>query len=133
MTPEEFKRIGIRMYGRKHWRREYSIHLGLNASTIWRMSTRTADIPSVVEVAVRGLLEKHKVLTKLAGDFREQRAREKHRYRGRSSRRPKPKPRRKPRTVIHYTPKESDNATLESPQESAIPAVHGDASENASG
>lgn len=117
MSPEEFQRIGIRMYGRKHWRREYSIHLGLDASTIWRISTREKPIPAVVEVAVRGLLEKHKVLTKLAGDLREKKARERHRYKGRASRRKPLRPEKRPRTVIHYNPpaQEISDESLETP------------------
>ena len=82
MTPEEFKRAGIRMYGSKHWRRGLSINLGLDPSTVWRVSTRQKDVSPVVEVAVKGLLEKHKQLATAEKLAREQRARERHRYKG---------------------------------------------------
>jgi hypothetical protein len=60
VTPLELERIGKRMYGPHRWRSQLALNLGLNVSTIWRMSKRE-DIPHLVEVAVRGLLERHKV------------------------------------------------------------------------
>jgi len=60
MTPLEFERIGKKMYGPHRWRSQLALNLGLNVSTIWRMGKRE-DIPHLVEVAVRGLLERHKV------------------------------------------------------------------------
>lgn len=86
MTPTDFKKAGIRMYGRKHWRRELSVNLGMDASTIWRMSTRSSDVPHVVEVAVKGLLEKYKVLRAATRDERDrERIRKQSRQRSRKS------------------------------------------------
>ena len=60
MTPLELEKIGKRMYGPHRWRSQLALNLGLNVSTIWRMGNREA-IPHLVEVAVRGLFERHKV------------------------------------------------------------------------
>lgn len=59
MTPQELQRIGIRIYGRKHWRSQLALNTGLDVSTIWRQSHKET-IGHLLEVAVRGLLEKHK-------------------------------------------------------------------------
>jgi hypothetical protein len=75
------------MYGRKHWRREYSINLGLDASTVWRMSTRAKDIPLIVEVAVRGLIEKHKLIVAARQIDRRVAAKDRQRRRDRLSKR----------------------------------------------
>jgi hypothetical protein len=79
LTREEFQRIGIRMYGVKHWRREYSVNLGINHSTVWRISKREQDIPPVVEVAVRGLLDKYRARSRATRELRELRRRERKR------------------------------------------------------
>src|SRR5882757_7833124 len=62
MTPPDLERIGKRMYGRKHWRSKLALNLGLDNSTIWRMSVGKMEITPLVEVAVRGLDERHKLL-----------------------------------------------------------------------
>lgn len=62
VTPIELERIGKRMYGRKHWRSRLALNLGLDNSTIWRMSVGKMEITPLVEVAVRGLDERHKLL-----------------------------------------------------------------------
>lgn len=62
MTPSDLERIARRMYGRKHWRSKLALNLGLDNSTIWRMSVGKMNITSLVEVAVRGLDERHKLL-----------------------------------------------------------------------
>jgi hypothetical protein len=114
LTPVEFQRHGIRMYGRKHWRREYSVNLGLDPSTVWRISTRPGEIPNVVEVAVKGLLEKHKQMTAAAKAMAEQRAREKHRYKGKLTfKKAKKKPRYDRITLIPYAGKEDTDGALE--------------------
>lgn len=64
MTPAEFERIGKRLYGRKHWRSRLALNLGLDNSTVWR-ATKKEKIPFLMEVAVRGLNERHKQLTAL--------------------------------------------------------------------
>jgi len=56
MKPDELKRAGIRLYGRKGWRIKLAEALALNPSTVWRMESR-GSIPGPVEVAVRGLLQ----------------------------------------------------------------------------
>lgn len=64
MTPLELERIGRRMYGRKHWRSRLALNLGVDNSTIWRAGRRE-QVPFLMEVAVRGLDERHKQLTAL--------------------------------------------------------------------
>jgi hypothetical protein len=113
MPPDDFKRIGIRMYGRKHWRREFSVNLGIDPSTVWRISKRSTDIPAVVEVAVRGLLEKHKVVSRMERDLREQRSRERHRYKGKASRLKPIVKKRKKYTVIPYAGKPEKGHAIE--------------------
>lgn len=113
MTPADFKRAGERMYGRKHWRRGLSLNLGLDPSTVWRIATREKDVSHVVEVAVKGLLEKHKQLTAAARALAEQRARERHRYKGKLTHRKGRK------ADVRSTPREPGDAPLES----AAPAL----------
>jgi hypothetical protein len=59
MTPAELQRIGIRIYGRTHWRSQLALNLGVDVSTIWRQS-RKEKLSHLMEVAVRGLAEKHR-------------------------------------------------------------------------
>jgi hypothetical protein len=59
MTPQELQRIGIRIYGRTHWRSQLALNLGVDVSTIWRQS-RKEKLSHLMEVAVRGLAEKHR-------------------------------------------------------------------------
>lgn len=61
MTPLDLERIACRMYGRKHWRSRLAANLGLDNSTIWR-ATKKPQIPFLMEVAVRGLDERHKLI-----------------------------------------------------------------------
>jgi hypothetical protein len=79
VSPADFQRIGIRMYGRDHWRREYAVNLGINHSTVWRISRREQDVPPVVEVAVRGLLDKYRARSRATRELREIRRRERNR------------------------------------------------------
>lgn len=66
MKPEEFARIGKRLYGKIHWRKQLALNLGLNVSTIWRYSGKVPlEIPHLVEVAVKGLLAQHKALIEI--------------------------------------------------------------------
>lgn len=65
MTPPELQRIASRMYGRKHWRSRLALNLGLDNSTVWR-ATKKEKIPFLMEVAVRGLDERHKLLRQAA-------------------------------------------------------------------
>ncbi len=60
VTPLELERIGKRMYGAHRWRSKLALNLGKNTATIHRWAKRER-IDYVVEVAVRGLLERHKV------------------------------------------------------------------------
>jgi hypothetical protein len=101
MSPAEFQRIGEQMYGRKHWRSEYAIHLSLDPSTVWRYSTREADIPGVVAAAVRGLLAEHQ--------YRKRRWRyAKAEHAAARKKAGKPLNRRKRRIVV-YKPKDLEN------------------------
>lgn len=128
MTPQEFQRIGTRMYGRKHWRREYSVNLGIDPSTVWRISTREQDIPSVMEVAVKGLLDKHKSLTRASKALAEQRAKERHRYKGKLTHK-KRKKKSLSRKLIPYAgspDQRKDNGHVLEASE-ADPANNGDA------
>lgn len=101
------------MYGRKHWRREYSVNLGLDPSTVWRISTREGDVPPVVEVAVKGLLAKHKELSIAAKALAEQRAREKHRYKGKLTHKKVRKAKPERIALIPYAGKEDRHESLE--------------------
>lgn len=51
MTPEEFARLGAKVYGAEHWRQKFADALGVNASTIHRVGKKTR-IPNVYEVAM---------------------------------------------------------------------------------
>lgn len=60
MTPLELERIGKKMYGAHRWRSHLALNLGYDTATIHRWGKRER-IAYVVEVAVRGLLERFKV------------------------------------------------------------------------
>lgn len=62
MSPAELERIGRRMYGKRHWRSKLALNLGKDVATVHRWAKRE-NLDYVVEVAVRGLLERHKVNT----------------------------------------------------------------------
>ena len=61
MNSAELERIAKRLYGRKHWRSRLAANLGLDNSTVWR-ATKKLQIPFLMEVAVRGLDERYKLL-----------------------------------------------------------------------
>jgi DNA-binding transcriptional regulator LsrR (DeoR family) len=56
MNPDQFTQLGIRLYGRKAWKAELAIALGVNRTTIHRL-TKREQIPGPVEVALKGLVE----------------------------------------------------------------------------
>jgi hypothetical protein len=60
MTPADLERIGRRMYGKRHWRSRLALNLGRDNATIHRWGKRI-EIDPIVEVAVRGLLERFKL------------------------------------------------------------------------
>lgn len=62
VTPQELERIGRRIYGKRHWRSKLALNLGFDTATVHRWGKRE-QIAYVVEVAVKGLLERHKVNT----------------------------------------------------------------------
>ncbi len=64
MTPVDLERIGKRIYGTKHWPAKLALNLGINVSTLWRHRQRE-KIPYLVEVAVRGLADRHRQLVEL--------------------------------------------------------------------
>lgn len=55
MTPEELTAAGVKLYGRKGWKKKLSRDLGLNYSTIHRMLV-SGRIPGPVQAAVRSWL-----------------------------------------------------------------------------
>jgi hypothetical protein len=57
MSPAEFERAGLRLFGKK-WKSPLSRALKLDPSTIWRYVTGHQDIPRVVELAVKELLQR---------------------------------------------------------------------------
>jgi hypothetical protein len=105
MKGEEIIRIGKRIYGRHHWRRDLALNLGLNPSTIWRLSRLETDIKPMFEVAIRGLLEKHRQMVEAQKTLRIADARANHRYKGKLTAHPR-KPRRKRRTLTKEDPRE---------------------------
>jgi hypothetical protein len=56
VKPDQFTQLGIRLYGRKAWKAELAIALGVNRTTIHRL-TKREQIPGPVEVALKGLIE----------------------------------------------------------------------------
>ena len=56
MTPADFVKTAIRVYGRKKWKPQLARDLGVDVSTIHRIVKRT-QIPGPYEVALRGLME----------------------------------------------------------------------------
>lgn len=56
MTPLQLQSAGHRLYGRKHWKKKLADAVGVDVSTIHRIAKRE-QVPGLVEVAVKGLLE----------------------------------------------------------------------------
>lgn len=61
MTPAELERIGKRIYGRFRWRSRLALNLGIDIATVHRWGKRDKPLSYIAEVAVRGLLEAHRV------------------------------------------------------------------------
>lgn len=55
MTPADFQKTAIKIYGRKKWKAHLARDLGVDVSTIHRIVKRD-QIPGPYEVAVRGLM-----------------------------------------------------------------------------
>lgn len=56
LTPLQLQEAGHKLYGRKHWKRQLALTLGLDVSTVLRI-TKRERVPGPVEFAVLGLLE----------------------------------------------------------------------------
>ena len=56
MTPADFVKTAIRVYGRKKWKPQLARDLGVDVSTIHRICKRE-QVPGPYEVALRGLME----------------------------------------------------------------------------
>lgn len=56
MSPEDFQKTAMRIYGRKFWKAKLSRDLGVDVSTIHRLTHR-AQVPGPYEVALKGLAE----------------------------------------------------------------------------
>ena len=56
VTPDDLKKVGIKLYGRKAWKSHMARALNVDVSTIHRIGHRTI-VPGPYEVALTGLLE----------------------------------------------------------------------------
>jgi hypothetical protein len=56
MTPQQFERAGIRLFGKKHWKVKMARALSRHPSMIWRYATNQAPIPPIVETVVNSML-----------------------------------------------------------------------------
>lgn len=56
MTPIEFIKIGQRLYGRKRWKSCLARDLGIDVSTVHRMTKREL-VPGPYEVAMKAMLQ----------------------------------------------------------------------------
>lgn len=59
MTPDQLQQTAIRIYGRKRWKAHLARDLGVDVSTIHRLTHR-AQVPGPYEVALRGMLDHRK-------------------------------------------------------------------------
>lgn len=59
MNPEQFIATGQRLYGRKKWKTQLARDLGVDVTTIWRL-TKRAEIPGPYEVALKAMLDNRK-------------------------------------------------------------------------
>ena len=53
MTPKEFEKAGVRLYG-KRWKTAMARMLGRDVVTVWRYAMGGTPIPLVVKLAVKG-------------------------------------------------------------------------------
>ncbi len=56
MSPQEFTAAAIKISGRKAWMGKLAAELGVDRSTIYRITLRE-QVPGPVEVALKGLLQ----------------------------------------------------------------------------
>ena len=59
MTPDVFIASGQKLYGRKYWKVKLADALGVDVTTIWRL-TKREQIPGPYEVALKAMLENKK-------------------------------------------------------------------------
>jgi hypothetical protein len=55
MTPDQFQKTAVRIFGRKHWKAQMARAMGVDVSTIHRLGKRD-QIPGPYEVALQGML-----------------------------------------------------------------------------
>jgi hypothetical protein len=80
MTPADFIKAGQRLYGRKKWKFCLARDLGINVSTVHRMTQldttvdppvfKRAQIPGPCEIALKAMLENKKARDKLEKEAR---------------------------------------------------------------
>jgi hypothetical protein len=56
MTPKEFERVGIQLFGPKDWKAGMARALSRHPSMIWRYTTGQSPIPKLVYVVLNGML-----------------------------------------------------------------------------
>jgi hypothetical protein len=56
MSPEQFRKVCIRVYGRRKWQIQIADALGVHQGTIFRMMHRE-QVPGPYEVALLGIVE----------------------------------------------------------------------------
>lgn len=59
MTPEQFITAGVRLYGRKRWKSLLAKDIGVDVSTIHRITHRP-QVPGPYEVALNAMVEQKK-------------------------------------------------------------------------
>lgn len=64
MTPLDFAKSAVRIYGRKHWKALLARDLGVDVSTIHRIGKRD-QVPGPYEVALNGMVENWRQRTAL--------------------------------------------------------------------
>jgi hypothetical protein len=56
VNPETFIASGQKLYGRKKWKAKLAEDLGVDVTTIWRL-TKRAQIPGPYEIALKAMLD----------------------------------------------------------------------------
>jgi hypothetical protein len=58
MTPEQFRAIGARLYGKVGWRRQLAEALGFHRQTIYRYADGSYAVPLSVQLAMQALQDR---------------------------------------------------------------------------
>lgn len=109
MTPEQFIKAGRKLFGAKKWKTQLSRALGVNVSTIHRMTHR-AGIPGPWAIAVNALLAQAKAqaaLDRAARKLLPRKLRYKKTHRGKKLPPRRGRPRRVPAVVAPAEPIET--------------------------